>query len=164
MLCDPKRPSSTNNNRNYCNVGAGCFVCSGPRRQQYLGHFDNPLLEHRRRLTICSTVRRWIPLETLSSALPSTEPPYAVRSPRGSRCCTCSFEANLTASKDKAFFRPDGATERAMPFNTWVKWNSITTQAKNGLSQNSPCRATLARSPTVALSSLRHQKRRQTHA
>ena len=37
-----------------------------------------------RRSTICSTVRRWIPLETLSSALPSTEPPSAARCQRKS--------------------------------------------------------------------------------
>ena len=90
-----------------------CVVTSALVASSALGQEDNEILgtliirsgnTGARRSTICSTVRRWIPPETLSSALSSTGPPSPARSPRGGRCCSRSFEANLTASKGQGLF------------------------------------------------------------
>ena len=90
VLCDLWR--LTNSFCHCCNAGASRVTCSGPRRPGFtikpfdlvlycaipaLGQEDDEILgtgnTGARRSTICSTVRRWIPLETLSSELPSTE-------------------------------------------------------------------------------------------
>ena len=80
-----------------------------------------------KRPTICSTVRRWSPLVTRSSSL--TEPPSTARSPEEVAVALVPVRPTSRPQRTRPFSRPDGAMERAIPFNTWVKWASTSALA-----------------------------------